>query len=149
MAFDSPCGEMAGDPMRRFLSVRGYRYLSMNGRSVASVKYLLRHIDFEDANPARRSLLRRRWRPKCVIRRRRLWSAAGWGLIRGGLQRLRGKESDCDSRRRQHACKMKDNAYTYLLTVTWHPLTLVLLFATFESVCNAQARLSIAISSAK
>ena len=27
----------------------GYRNLSMNGRSVARIKYLLRHIELEDA----------------------------------------------------------------------------------------------------
>lgn len=52
------CGEMAGDPMCVALLVgMGYRHLSMNGRSVARVKYLLRHIDLEDARTlARRSL---------------------------------------------------------------------------------------------
>lgn len=40
------CGEMAGDPRCIALLVGlGYRHLSMNGRSVARVKYLLRHLD--------------------------------------------------------------------------------------------------------
>ncbi|WP_435927683.1 phosphoenolpyruvate--protein phosphotransferase [Dryocola sp. BD613] len=44
------CGEMAGDPMCVALLVgMGYRHLSMNGRSVARVKYLLRHINLEEA----------------------------------------------------------------------------------------------------
>ncbi len=44
------CGEMAGDPMCVALLVgMGYRHLSMNGRSVARVKYLLRHINLEAA----------------------------------------------------------------------------------------------------
>ncbi|MCS3430955.1 phosphoenolpyruvate--protein phosphotransferase [Klebsiella sp. BIGb0407] len=44
------CGEMAGDPRCVALLVGlGYRHLSMNGRSVARVKYLLRHIEREDA----------------------------------------------------------------------------------------------------
>ncbi len=44
------CGEMAGDPMCvALLTGMGYRHLSMNGRSVARVKYLLRHIDYADA----------------------------------------------------------------------------------------------------
>ena len=44
------CGEMAGDPHCVALLVGlGYRHLSMNGRSVARVKYLLRHIEKEDA----------------------------------------------------------------------------------------------------
>ncbi len=41
----------------------GYRHLSMNGRSVARVKYLLRHIDFEDAKPLPNAQRRRRWQP--------------------------------------------------------------------------------------
>ncbi len=44
------CGEMAGDPMCVTILVGlGYRHLSMNGRSVARVKYLLRRIDIEEA----------------------------------------------------------------------------------------------------
>jgi len=46
----SLCGEMAGDPMGALLLTgMGYRNLSMNGRSVARVKYLLRRIDLADA----------------------------------------------------------------------------------------------------
>ncbi|MFA3780152.1 phosphoenolpyruvate--protein phosphotransferase [Yersinia sp. 1652 StPb PI] len=46
----SLCGEMAGDPMGALLLVGlGYRNLSMNGRSVARIKYLLRNIDLTDA----------------------------------------------------------------------------------------------------
>ncbi len=38
------CGELAGDPMGALLLVgMGYRNLIMNGRSVARIKYLLRH----------------------------------------------------------------------------------------------------------
>ncbi|WP_242365393.1 phosphoenolpyruvate--protein phosphotransferase [Yersinia enterocolitica] len=45
----SLCGEMAGDPMGALLLVGlGYRNLSMNGRSVARIKYLLRNIDLVD-----------------------------------------------------------------------------------------------------
>lgn len=44
------CGEMAGDPHCVALLVGlGYRHLSMNGRSVARVKYLLRNIEKEEA----------------------------------------------------------------------------------------------------
>lgn len=52
------CGEMAGDPMCVALLVgMGYRHLSMNGRSVARIKYLLRHIQLEEAQHlAQRSL---------------------------------------------------------------------------------------------
>ncbi|TCQ83816.1 phosphotransferase system enzyme I (PtsP) [Rahnella sp. JUb53] len=46
----SLCGEMAGDPMGALLLTgMGFRNLSMNGRSVARVKYLLRRIDLADA----------------------------------------------------------------------------------------------------
>ena len=46
----SLCGEMAGDPMGALLLVGlGYRNLSMNGRSVARIKYLLRNIELVDA----------------------------------------------------------------------------------------------------
>lgn len=52
------CGEMAGDPMCVTLLIGlGFRHLSMNGRSVARVKYLLRHVDLKEAQTlARRSL---------------------------------------------------------------------------------------------
>ncbi|WMQ74926.1 MAG: Phosphoenolpyruvate-dependent phosphotransferase system [Sodalis sp.] len=41
----SLCGEMAGDPMGALLLAgMGYRTLSMNGRSVARIKYLLRNV---------------------------------------------------------------------------------------------------------
>ena len=52
------CGEMAGDPMCVALLIGlGYRHLSMNGRSVARVKYLLRHITLEEVQLlAQRSL---------------------------------------------------------------------------------------------
>ncbi len=44
------CGEMAGDPMCVTILIgMGYRHLSMNGRSVARVKYLLRRIDINEA----------------------------------------------------------------------------------------------------
>ncbi|WP_312828657.1 phosphoenolpyruvate--protein phosphotransferase [Pantoea anthophila] len=43
------CGEMAGDPMCVALLVGlGYRHLSMNGKNVPRVKYLLRHLDHEE-----------------------------------------------------------------------------------------------------
>lgn len=46
----SLCGEMAGDPMGALLLVgMGYRNLSMNGRSVARIKYLLHRFDLTDA----------------------------------------------------------------------------------------------------
>ena len=44
------CGEMAGDSSCVALLIGlGYHHLSMNGRNVARVKYLLHHIDYEEA----------------------------------------------------------------------------------------------------
>lgn len=46
----SLCGEMAGDPMGALLLTgMGFRTLSMNGRSVARIKYLLRNVALTDA----------------------------------------------------------------------------------------------------
>ncbi|ARF48755.1 MULTISPECIES: phosphoenolpyruvate--protein phosphotransferase [Pantoea] len=43
------CGEMAGDPTCVALLVgMGYHHLSMNGKNVSRVKYLLRHLDYEE-----------------------------------------------------------------------------------------------------
>ncbi|WP_145555988.1 phosphoenolpyruvate--protein phosphotransferase [Yersinia canariae] len=54
----SLCGEMAGDPMGALLLVGlGYRNLSMNGRSVARIKYLLRNIDLVDATALAKRVL--------------------------------------------------------------------------------------------
>jgi phosphotransferase system enzyme I (PtsP) len=52
------CGEMAGDPMCVALLVGlGYHHLSMNGRSVPRIKYLLRHIEIAEAQDlAKRAL---------------------------------------------------------------------------------------------
>lgn len=92
------CGEMAGDPMCVAILIGlGYRHLSMNGRSVARVKYLLRHIDFEDAQTlARRSLEAQ------MATEVRHQVAAFYGAPRdGGIDSRRvvttgaGKESDC------------------------------------------------------
>jgi len=81
------CGEMAGDPMCVTILVGlGFRHLSMNGRSVARVKYLLRHIDLKDAQTlAQRSLDAQmatevRHQVAAFMERRGLG-----GLIRGGL----------------------------------------------------------------
>lgn len=93
------CGEMAGDPMCVAILIGlGYRHLSMNGRSVARVKYLLRRIDFAEAeNLAQRSLEAQlatevRHQVAAFMERRGMG-----GLIRGGLWR---------------------GSYTYLLTVS-------------------------------
>ncbi|MDU3048073.1 MAG: phosphoenolpyruvate--protein phosphotransferase [Escherichia coli] len=81
------CGEMAGDPMCVAILIGlGYRHLSMNGRSVARVKYLLRRIDYADAeNLAQRSLEAQlatevRHQVAAFMERRGMG-----GLIRGGL----------------------------------------------------------------
>ncbi|WP_052282068.1 phosphoenolpyruvate--protein phosphotransferase [Kluyvera genomosp. 1] len=81
------CGEMAGDPMCVTILIGlGFRHLSMNGRSVARVKYLLRHIDLQDAQTlAQRSLEAQmatevRHQVAAFMERRGLG-----GLIRGGL----------------------------------------------------------------
>jgi phosphotransferase system enzyme I (PtsP) len=80
------CGEMAGDPMCvPILIGLGFRHLSMNGRSVARVKYLLRNIELEEAqNLAQRSLDAQfttevRHQVAAFMERRGLG-----GLIRGG-----------------------------------------------------------------
>lgn len=81
------CGEMAGDPMCVALLVgMGFHHLSMNGRSVARVKYLLRHITLEEAQTlAQRSLEAQlaaevRHQVAAFMERRGMG-----GLIRGGL----------------------------------------------------------------
>ncbi|MGL5007432.1 MAG: phosphoenolpyruvate--protein phosphotransferase [Plesiomonas sp.] len=45
----SLCGELAGDPIGALLLVgMGYRHLSMNGRNVARIKYLLSAVTLDD-----------------------------------------------------------------------------------------------------
>lgn len=80
------CGEMAGDPMCVALLIgMGYRSLSMNGRSIARVKYLLQRIDLEEAQTlVQRSLEAQlttevRHQVAAFMERRGLG-----GLIRGG-----------------------------------------------------------------
>lgn len=80
------CGEMAGDPMCVVLLIGlGYHHLSMNGKNVPRVKYLLRHIDHEEAlTLAERSLQAQtatevRHQVAAFMERRGLG-----GLIRGG-----------------------------------------------------------------
>ncbi len=82
----SLCGEMAGDPMGALLLTgMGYRNLSMNGRSVARVKYLLRRIDLVDAEELASRVLQAhfttdvRHMTAAFMERRGLG-----GLIRGG-----------------------------------------------------------------
>ena len=80
------CGEMAGDPMCVTIRIGlGYRHVSMTGRSVARVKYLLRRIDIAEAQElSRRSLEAQmatevRHQVAAFMERRGLG-----GLIRGG-----------------------------------------------------------------
>jgi len=81
------CGEMAGDPMCVAVLIgMGFNHLSMNGRSVARIKYLLRRIDFVEAQTlANRALDAQqatdvRHQIAAFMERRGLG-----GLIRGGL----------------------------------------------------------------
>lgn len=57
----------------------------MNGRSVARVKYLLRHIDFDEAQTLAQRSSKRRWRQKYAIRWRLLWNAVAWGTDSRGI----------------------------------------------------------------
>ena len=75
------CGEMAGDPMCVAILIGlGFRHLSMNGRSVARVKYLLRHIEQDEARELAARSRKHSWQPKCAIRWLRLWSDAAWAV---------------------------------------------------------------------
>ncbi len=81
------CGEMAGDPMCVAILIgMGYHHLSMNGRNVPRVKYLLRHIDKEEATQLAGQGLQAhtatevRHQVSSFMERRGLG-----GLIRGGL----------------------------------------------------------------
>ena len=62
--------------MRHYPVGLGYRHLSMNGRSVARVKYLLRRIDIEEAQELSRRSLEAQMTTEVRHRWRRLWSAA-------------------------------------------------------------------------
>jgi len=82
----SLCGEMAGDPMGALLLTgMGFRNLSMNGRSVARIKYLLRRIELHDAQELASRVLQAhfttdvRHMTAAFMERRGLG-----GLIRGG-----------------------------------------------------------------
>ncbi|ACS86791.1 phosphoenolpyruvate--protein phosphotransferase [Musicola paradisiaca] len=82
----SVCGELAGEPMGALLLIGlGYRTLSMNGRSVARIKYLLRRIGQHEAQQLALKVLNaqtasevRQW-VSIFIEERGLG-----GLIRGG-----------------------------------------------------------------
>ncbi len=82
----SVCGEMAGEPMGALLLTGlGYRTLSMNGRSVARVKYLLRRVGADESRQLAQKVLTaqtasevRQW-VSIFIEERGLG-----GLIRGG-----------------------------------------------------------------
>jgi len=80
------CGEMAGDPMCVAVLIGlGYRHLSMNGRSVARVKYLLRHIDREDAETLANRTLEAQFTSEVRHQVAAFMERRGMGgLIRGG-----------------------------------------------------------------
>ncbi|WP_312227811.1 phosphoenolpyruvate--protein phosphotransferase [Pseudescherichia sp.] len=80
------CGEMAGDPMCVAVLIGlGYRHLSMNGRSVARVKYLLRHIDREDAETLANRALEAQFTSEVRHQVAAFMERRGMGgLIRGG-----------------------------------------------------------------
>lgn len=82
----SLCGEMAGDPMGALLLVgMGYRNLSMNGRSVARIKYLLRGIELEDAKELARGVLKAHYTTDVRHMTAAFMEYRGLGgLIRGG-----------------------------------------------------------------
>lgn len=80
------CGEMAGDPMCVMLLIGlGYHHLSMNGRNVARVKYLLRHIDREEAQRLASECLQAQTAGEVRQRVSAFMEQRGLGgLIRGG-----------------------------------------------------------------
>ncbi|CAI1102941.1 Phosphoenolpyruvate-protein phosphotransferase [Serratia fonticola] len=82
----SLCGELAGDPMGALLLVgMGYRNLSMNGRSVARIKYLLRHIELEDAQGLAQRVLSAQMTTEVRHQVAAFMERRGMGgLIRGG-----------------------------------------------------------------
>jgi len=82
----SLCGEMAGDPMGALLLTgMGYRNLSMNGRSVARIKYLLRRIDLIDAEDLARRVLEAQFTTDVRHMTAAFMERRGLGgLIRGG-----------------------------------------------------------------
>jgi len=80
------CGEMAGDPTCVPLLVgMGYRHLSMNGKNIPRVKYLLRHLECNETEQLAAQVLQSsttsevRYQISVFMERRGLG-----GLIRGG-----------------------------------------------------------------
>lgn len=82
----SLCGELAGDAMGALLLVgMGYRNLSMNGRSVARIKYLLRHIELSDAEVLTQRVLNAQMTTEVRHQVAAFMERRGMGgLIRGG-----------------------------------------------------------------
>lgn len=80
------CGEMAGDPRCVALLVGlGYRHLSMNGRSVARVKYLLRHLEKDDVEALARNSIKAQTTTEVRHQVTEFMEKIGMGgLIRGG-----------------------------------------------------------------
>nr|WP_024965599.1 phosphoenolpyruvate--protein phosphotransferase [Pantoea sp. IMH] len=80
------CGEMAGDPMCVPLLIGlGFHHLSMNGRNVARVKYLLNRLDCEEAQKLAEQSLEARLAEDVRQRVAAFMEQRGLGgLIRGG-----------------------------------------------------------------
>lgn len=80
------CGEMAGDPACVPLLIGlGYHHLSMNGRNVARVKYLLHHLDYADAQKLAEAGLKARQAVEVRHQVAAFMERRGLGgLIRGG-----------------------------------------------------------------
>ena len=83
----SVCGEMAGTPMGALLLIGlGFRQLSMSGRSLPRVKYLLRHLDPAILQPFMQQVLKAETAIEIKKLSADFMERQGFGgLIRGGI----------------------------------------------------------------
>ncbi|MDU3365646.1 MAG: putative PEP-binding protein, partial [Proteus mirabilis] len=83
----SVCGEMAGTPMGALLLIGlGFRQLSMSGRSLPRVKYLLRHLDPAILQPFMQQVLKAETAIEIKKLSADFMERQGLGgLIRGGI----------------------------------------------------------------
>ncbi|CDG88601.1 phosphoenolpyruvate--protein phosphotransferase [Xenorhabdus bovienii] len=83
----SICGEMAGLPMGALILIGlGYRSLSMSGRSVPRIKYLLRHLDTNDLELLIKEILKAETSQQVKALSTEFMEANGLGgLVRGGI----------------------------------------------------------------
>ncbi|AOM42292.1 phosphoenolpyruvate--protein phosphotransferase [Xenorhabdus hominickii] len=83
----SICGEMAGLPLGALILLGlGYRYLSMSGRSVPRIKYLLRNLDVNDLDYLIEEVLQAETSQQIKILSSEFMETNGLGgLIRGGI----------------------------------------------------------------